>query len=357
MISPDKALQQVSQRYQGAWQYVETIRRAKEDAKFDWPHSCFIPINAWIDIAQRSLLQQGTAIDKTDLLSLPLLAAVGTWRYSKGIYRFDETLYDALLDTPITGNIPSSLFNNLPEWCVYIETPNLNWSDKDGDSGKIHGMFVHVDYDMHTGEQELRFVFDSNSGYIPLPVQIGDWTIEDGLTRMREVSTERTGITYRVKNRETGEAISDTKDPKFKEIIKELSDFVSHAMSLVLYLCSEKKDVTLKGKDAEMVEPEMKIVKGKQRLFESRERKVYEVGYRIGSAIRKHNEQVEKEAKEPSGKPRGAMPAHVRRAHWHTYWRGARGTHDRTAYVLWLNPILVNVHNADDLITTVHPVL
>lgn len=41
----------------------------------------------------------------------------------KGIYRFDPDIYKEVLNTPFTGDLPHEIFFNLPEWCVYIETP------------------------------------------------------------------------------------------------------------------------------------------------------------------------------------------------------------------------------------------
>ena len=54
-----------------------------------------------------------------------LLAAIGTWRYSQGIYRFDDSVYEALRDTVPSGDMPVDVLYRLPEWCVYIETPVL----------------------------------------------------------------------------------------------------------------------------------------------------------------------------------------------------------------------------------------
>ena len=54
--------------------------------------------------------------------------ALAAWRVTQGIYRFDPTTFDALWETPVTGDIPTEVLFHLPEWCVYIPTPEtLAW--------------------------------------------------------------------------------------------------------------------------------------------------------------------------------------------------------------------------------------
>ena len=48
------------------------------------------------------------------------------WRASKNVYRFDPDIYRALIQTPISSHLPVELFFRLPEWAVYIETPDLD---------------------------------------------------------------------------------------------------------------------------------------------------------------------------------------------------------------------------------------
>jgi hypothetical protein len=82
---------------------------------------------------------------------------------------------------------------------------------------------------------------------------------------------------------------------------------------------------------------------------------VWEVGYRIGKVLR-HAE--EKEQREPSTNSDGthARPrAHVRKAHWHTYWTGPKKD-PQTAKLKWLHPMVIN-DDGEDLIPTVHLVL
>ena len=52
-----------------------------------------------------------------------LLGALISWRPSKGIYRFHQELYEALIQSDLEGEIPSNLLLRMPSWAVFIETP------------------------------------------------------------------------------------------------------------------------------------------------------------------------------------------------------------------------------------------
>lgn len=78
----------------------------------------------------------------------------------------------------------------------------------------------------------------------------------------------------------------------------------------------------------------------------------WDVGLRIGAALRRAHDA---ESSEGAGSGTHARPrAHIRRAHWHTFWTGPRDG-DRVARVKWLPPIPVNVGDSD-LPATVVPV-
>src|SRR3546814_11075816 len=51
-----------------------------------------------------------------------IITALATWRMTQGIYRYDATLRDAVLQTPLDGELPTAHLYRLPEWCVYVAT-------------------------------------------------------------------------------------------------------------------------------------------------------------------------------------------------------------------------------------------
>ena len=75
-------------------------------------------------------------------------------------------------------------------------------------------------------------------------------------------------------------------------------------------------------------------------------------GMRVGAAIRK-GYAAEKKERETLGSHASKAP-HVRRAHWHHYWTGARDSAERALVLKWIPPVFVGGSVSD--IVTVHPV-
>jgi len=126
-------------------------------------------------------------------------------------------------------------------------------------------------------------------------------------------------------------------------------------VSLVLYLCSENAEIKESGGgDRLPAYPEPKKTKKGLRLFAPDRPTHWEVGYRLGAALRRAS--TERGSEEPTGTHARPRP-HIRRAHWHSYWVGKWNEPDgRTVVLKWLPPIAVNVQTVDDLTTTVRDV-
>ena len=86
--------------------------------------------------------------------SVDRCAAVGAWRPTKGVYRFEPALLDALWLEPVPSDLPGSLLHELPEWCVYLDLEGRSIADM-----PIHGAYVHLEHDAD-GHEELRVVLN-----------------------------------------------------------------------------------------------------------------------------------------------------------------------------------------------------
>jgi hypothetical protein len=130
---------------------------------------------------------------------------------------------------------------------------------------------------------------------------------------------------------------------------------VPSLVSLVLYLCSENAEIRESGGGHRRpAHPEPKKTKKGLRLFAPDRPTHWEVGYRLGAALRR--ESTARSADDATGTHARPRP-HIRRAHWHSYWLGKSNEPDARRVVLkWLPPIAVNVHDPDDLTTTVRDV-
>ena len=94
----------------------------------------------------------------------------------------------------------------------------------------------------------------------------------------------------------------------------------------------------------------MKKTRKGLRLFPPEAPMVWEVGWKIGRRIRKAAQG------EGTGAG-GAVRAHLRRAHWHGFWKGPRKEVDKREMVVkWLPPIMVKGEEMGEKVVTVRRV-
>ena len=273
-----------------------------------WSSWCYLPMAGWYAIVSSAHKVDRLSLEQ--VIDVGRLGAVGAWRVGQGIYRFDETLYQSLMSTPIKGEIPCSVLYFLPEWCVYIETPNT----KLGES-VLHGFYVHLEEDANDKRHELRFCFDFDDMLLPFPIHIGQWSLEEAISRM-VAEAKKQGMP------DLGTRLSETLEP-----------YIEPFLSVVLYLCSKSADY---GGGAGPGRPRPTKTKQGFRIFPPDAPHIWNVGVRIGSFIR--SSDSEQEGRE--GRHSGVRP-HIRRAHWHLYYHGEKRIQ---AQIKWLPPIPVNVH-------------
>ncbi|HEY8159142.1 MAG TPA: hypothetical protein VIF10_10620 [Methylobacter sp.] len=150
---PLQHLQKFNKLYPKAWQLIDRLRQARGKDIPNWPNWCFLPMSGFYAIISERINKDRLPFSFINDISI--LTALGSWRITQGIYRFDTTLESSLIDSTITGDIPVDVFYRLPEWCVYIETNDIEYFGK-----KLHGFFVHLEYDANTGRSELRLLLD-----------------------------------------------------------------------------------------------------------------------------------------------------------------------------------------------------
>jgi len=135
--------------------------------------------------------------------------------------------------------------------------------------------------------------------------------------------------------------------PKFAERARRVYGPI---LSLLLYLCAD---------DADYVRPEpprAKRTKTGWRMFPADKWTVWDVGVRLGAALRRAYQEREIEDRAAAAHGERSRPRpHIRRAHWHGYWTGPRDG-DRRLIVRWLPPIPVAMRDLDDLPATIRRV-
>ena len=317
-LRPKQIVQSIPKKWPNVWQDIKRFRSAKGKDLPDWPDWCYVPLAAGIAIAtygDDAKLWQALLDPQ---LSPSVIVAAATWRISQGVYRFDADLYNMLVAQPLDGNLPCQTLTRLPEWCVYIETLDATF-----DGNTIIGFWAHLEHDTNNGRMELRLVLMSKAGTnIPVPIHLGDWTIEEGLRRMQAEADKQSKIHMRP---QSGPRSNFTND-------------ISPLVQLVLYLCAANTDLTIRPAHPNT----RKRMSGQVDI--AKEPRVWMVGERIGAAVRKHRNLLQQTSvtndTDASSKSHAPPRPHIRRAHWHHFWIGPKAG-DRQLMLRWLPPIPV----------------
>ena len=261
-----------------------------------------------------------------------------TWRMTQGIYRFDETLYSELIQTKISGEIPADVLLRLPEWCVYVETPGMKTSA----DGNIYGAWARIDL-TSDGEMILAIMPDSDAQNTTV-LSTQYFLVSQGSIEQSILAT-------------LDKWFSNLKEDEKQKVIANAACWAYPIINLLLYLCS--------GADyAERslpCNPLPKKTKQGPRIFAANKPTSWDVGVRMGAALRAAYAAQAREQAEGDG-TRSVRP-HIRRAHWHGFRSGPRfapngdpiPVENRPFDLRWLPPIPINVGD-DELPSVVRPV-
>lgn len=339
--TPARLLRDYLRKYPRA---IESEKRFRSAPDLQWPEWCWLPMAASYaiitdgapmkDVAD-ALLEQGGPQE------LSLLAACLAWRQTKTIYRFDPALSAALTEQPLEGDLPASLLYRLPEWCVWIEAPEI----------PADGAFAWLEYDFNTRATELRLLYVALRGgrldALSVPLILGDGGLAEAHKRLVASGAKAVGLAD----------VPALEDDLYTPI-------VAGTIQMILYLCSAEPDLPAAYKPA---------VRRPGHSSGPSVPRTWDVGERIGATIRAHQNQVALAAQEPGpadqpepqpaqddvepeqkeGKARIAPRPHIRRAHWHTYRIGE----GRTGITLkWVPPVLVGGKGLEDLPATIRAV-
>jgi hypothetical protein len=306
-LKPKLLLRDLSLKVPSIWEQVKAFRKAKGSSLPDWPDWCYLPLAAGYAISTGGGPPNMRLFDS--MLSPAAITALATWRVSQGLYRFDADLFETLVSQPFEGKMPCEALKRLPEWCVYVETQGLTFA-----GAQVLGFFVHLESDANDGHAELRLLLTCSTGQnIPLPLHMGDWTLEESLRKLKE------------------ECGSANLPPFEGELVSEIAPY----LQLVLYLCAQNADMPVKPSH-----PNTRVRLGGQ-VDVPKEARIWAVGERIGASIRKHRlEQPRQNINSKTGGAHAAPRPHVRRAHWHHFWTGPKDGEQKLV-LRWLPPIPV----------------
>lgn len=306
--------------------------RDQIEADGEWPSWCAMPMSE----VMSCLIAQYRADGPTSFIveqTAPLTAAY-LWQKTKQVFRFDPTLRAELEDQTFTGDLPGDALLRLPVPCVYIE----GMFDLFGAS-IADGFFAWMEADLKNKWKELRILAVNDEAHaftsLILPIK---GTIAESLAALK------TSADF---NAQTALGRKITEDKEIPVSMEENVRVFSRALNLLLYLCAEEPDYDKPPRRAK--------AKPAATLSAERPPRVMTVttaGMRVGAAIRK-GYAAEKKERETLGSHASKAP-HVRRAHWHHYWTGARDSAERALVIKWIPPVFVG-GNAPAIVT-LHPV-
>jgi len=241
------------------------------------------------------------------------------WSRNKMVYRFDITFADTLAEQPFDGKIPCESLDYLPYPCVFIEQ-DMIFCDR-----KAKGFFAWIDWGTKEDTRILVLIFLLKNG------------------RSLHVAIPLSGGTIKASVAEKEKNSMDLNWGKFTlaDVLKSaMVESFAVCINLLLYLCSEKPDMP--------DDTELRTRRSRNSIGIPKRPAVWDVGIRIGSALKKVAESatkstVDKENEFEENMTAKTSPrAHTRRAHWHSFWKGKRGSADRRLILRWLPPTVVN---------------
>ena len=321
-------------RYPQAW---DLFAKLQKDRPEPWPEWCWCPLaGAHGVIARHHEIWQTEPLPDT-----AALGAIAAWRATQGIYRFDRTLLDELLESDIPGNVPVNALERMPAWCVYIETPDLTFA-----KFQVHGFYAHLEWDFDRKQMELRFAIDATNAEEPdfeslvtCMVDLGG-TFEEGFASARRRSQEHSLSWYRQGVEQEAKRENKTLTPEEVEARAtylwevegaHLEFLLKQLTSLLLYLCADEADVPR----PEKLPVRWVYTKKKHLILPSAQgQTIYPCGTVIGAKLRQARKDFDEHIRYLNSTGRKQRP-HWRQGHYKPYWIGKR-TEPQTQIVHWI---------------------
>ena len=284
-----------------AWQQVDEFRARRKELG-DWPDWCFLPL-----AGTYAIVSKGKTSVPNQAHHIGILGALAAWRVTQGIYRFDPTTFDALWKTPVTGDIPTEVLFHLPEWCVYIPTPDQTWQ-----GATLNGFFAHLECDMNDRRTELRLVLDvtgaAGDDLIVMPIHLGKGGVAGGVAAMLKEAARHFPVRVRVTGRRVGAGSPATSRPWYR-------------WSSTSAPRPPRSRSPVPGSVCPLVRKPQKTKKG-MRIFPPGS--AQPLGGRVSPRGCVETGVVGARTSDHTGTHASPRP-HIRRAHWHSFWVGQEG--------------------------------
>lgn len=179
-MTPVEFIQKINKQYgSAAWALVDEFRAHMGKDLPKWPPHVFLPYGGWYAVACHVL--QKAYLSTDEIITMQEISIAGTWRVTQDIVSFSPGLYNKLISTPVQGDLAAEILFRLPAWCVYIETPGMDFNGM-----LIQGFWALLEQDVNNGEDELRLYLWTGSNAISHPLHIGKWNLHEAINRMNQ---------------------------------------------------------------------------------------------------------------------------------------------------------------------------
>lgn len=329
MTQFDRRSHRARERLEALGRLLPTLWRHMEEQRQEWQAApgCYVTgaqagkalalaVRGQRDDALRHILTAGPGSPTAARL-------LACWRMTQGIYRLDPAVYEYVRDTEQRGDLPAQVLDRLPEWCVYVETPGLKSIGQD-----VHGAWAALDVST-AGEPLLSIAMDSGDPHAPLRMDTHTIHLAGRLDDM----------------------VAEALAPGEAHMAPDYAGTLGAIVNLLLYIAH---GADIDGKHGAPGNPAPVRTKRGWRLFARQGMAFWDVGVRMGAALRAADQAEKTDA---GGTHAGPRP-HVRRAHWHGFWSGPLDPQKgrRRFGLRWLPPIPVNLQGPDALAATVRQV-
>lgn len=247
------------------------------------------------------------------------------WRQCKQIFEFDSELCDILFASDkINEEVPIEVINRLLYDCFYVKLPDhfIRITPFESDLGMEHGRFDNID--------GFFYYVEGISVIIVLLFSTG----------------HSSSFSFDIYE---GASLKECVD-KYWKASSDAYKLISFVIQCVLYLCADNADIRENPIQKEIYKPPASN-KPKEIKDKYSELRKWDVGFRYGSAIKKVKQQEklknqsEEQSDTPSEHHKGSNArkrTHVRRGHYHHFWRGSKQDGTRELVLKWLSPVVIN---------------
>lgn len=322
-------------------------RDGTKNTSKQWNEKTYIArfvIEALLAEYHEDVIKRKSRVDEKDysfVSDVFLLNFYMSWRLTKGVYFFDETIEQKIDETSLAVEIPFDAFLNFPEFAIYVK------QESHFNEIFIKGFFAKID--TTNNDFILDLWFDTGADFdsfipVSIPLKHNGFSLKEKL-----VNHGIDGDTPIVKNNTLLSQVVFNSAFNFinsfrnelgisEKTVEEICLFsVLSAVSKILYLCSEKAEYSSGSKSLSKSKEKTKKY---SHFFPPENPKIIEIGMSIGKKIRQFENDIERKHIESGATKR----PHIRRGHWHGVWTGAKNTETPQKFKHnWIPPLGVNI--------------